>query len=341
MEDMLVRIDGSFGEGGGQILRTAVALSCVTGIPVEITNIRANRPNPGLAMQHLAGIKTAGLLSNAKVEGLRKGSTKILFKPGKVRGGEFKVDVGTAGSISLILQVLIPTAMVAENSVTLTVIGGTDVRWSPPVDYLKNVTLRGVKEMGGSVEVSILQRGYYPKGGGKVIAKIEPSKLKGLNFKAEKSERVRGVSHCSNLPKHVAERQATSAKNELESIGIKTLVEIETWTSRSTGSGITLWCEKNLIGGSSIGEKRKKAEIVGKEAAKQLIFGLNSGAALDEWVGDQLMIFAVLAKGKTSYTVSKITKHQVSNVYVINKFFDCVTINESKRQIDIKGMNLL
>ncbi len=334
----MIKIDGSFGEGGGQILRTAIALSCITGKAVEIYNIRANRPNPGLAMQHLKGIEAAKVLSNAEVEGMKKGSTKVIFKPKSVKGKMFKIDVGTAGSISLVLQVISPIAITADDVVDVTVIGGTDVKWSPPIDYLKNVTFYGLSRMGGKANLMIVRRGYYPKGGGKVKAIFEPSKLVGLEFKAKKIEKVYGVSHCQNLPPHVAERQAKSAKTFLKNF--KTEIKVEVSSGISTGSGITIWSK--MIGSSSLGEKGKRAELVGEEAAKKFIEEVNSGAALDEWVGDQIMIFAAIAKGTTRYTVSKITKHQISNAYVINEFLgDCVKINEKSREIYIKGSGIV
>ncbi len=340
---MPVKIDGSFGEGGGQILRTAIALSCITGIPVEVYNIRANRPRPGLSMQHLKGIEAAKLLSNAEVKGLKIGSTKIFFAPKEIRGGDYRIDIKTAGSISLVLQVLIPVGMAAESPVTLTVTGGTDVRWSPPVDYLKNVTLRGVREMGGKADLRLVQRGYYPEGGGIVSVRVEPSKLKGRIFEAKKVREIRGVSHCSNLPEHVAKRQAASAKNRLEELQeVSVNIDVEVWKSVSTGSGITLWCDSILAGGSSLGEKGKRAEVVGREAADQIIYSVKSGAALDEWAGDQMMVFAALAGGKTAYTVSKVTRHQISNAYVINSFFDgCVNVDEENRKIEVRGLDLL
>ncbi len=348
MTDKVVKIDGSYGEGGGQILRTAIALSCVTGIAVEVDKIRANRPRPGLAMQHMKGIEAAKLMSSAEVEGLRKGSTRVLFKPGKVRGGKFRVDIGTAGSISLVLQVLIPIAMSADRESEITVTGGTDVKWSPPVDYLKNVTLKAVERMGGRADVEVVRRGYYPEGGGRVTAVIEPSGLHAVEFEVVRRARVKGISHCSNLPRHVAERQAKSAAERLsegkaecsvELDGVD--VEIEVSRGKSTGSGITLWCD-SPVGGSALGEKGKRAEIVGREAAEALLRGLKAEAAVDEWAGDQLMVFAALAKGVTRYTVSRVTKHQISNAYVINKFFDgCVKIDEDRRFIAVKGAGIL
>jgi len=341
---VIVKIDGSYGEGGGQILRTAVALSCITGIPVEVVNIRANRPKPGLAMQHMKGIEAAKLLSSAEVEGLKKGSTRILFKPGRVRGGKLRVDIGTAGSISLVLQVLIPVAMSAEKETELTITGGTDVKWSPPVDYLKHVTLKAVERMGGVSELRVLERGYYPEGGGKVFARIEPSKLSAVVFEeVEKGEvEVRGISHCSNLPRHVAERQARSAVGVLSKY-VKRVgdVEVEVRRGRSTGSGITLWCNAP-IGGSALGEKGKRAEVVGEEAAKALLRGLEARAGVDKWAGDQLMVFAALARGVTRYRVSRVTKHQISNAYVINSFFEeCVSIDEGERVVEVRGSGVM
>lgn len=313
----MIEIDGSFGEGGGQILRTAVALSCVTGKAVRIGNIRANRPKPGLAAQHLKGIEAAKMISNAEVEGLRLGSTEIIFRPGKVRGGNFRIDIGTAGSVTLIFQTVLLPLLFADRDSTITVTGGTDVAWAPPVDYFKNVTLRALREMGAECEFEVLKRGYYPKGGGMVRLTVKPSEMRGTIFE-KVDEIVRGVSHCQNLPGHVAERQANSAREFLEEREIKTEIKTEVLKGLSTGSGIVLW--SGYKGGSALGEKGKRAEIVGLEAAESLYRELMSDAAFDAHLADQVMPFAAMARGRTEYTTSEITMHQRSNAYVINSF---------------------
>lgn len=326
----MIEIDGSFGEGGGQILRTAVALSCVTGKAVRIRNIRTNRPKPGLAAQHLKGIEAAKIISNAEVEGLRIGSTEIVFNPGSVRGGNFRVDIGTAGSVTLIFQTVLLPLLFADRDSTLTVTGGTDVAWAPPVDYFKNVTLRALREMGAECELEVLKRGYYPKGGGMVRLTVRPAEMKGVVYERI-DEIVRGVSHCQNLPGHVAERQASSARNFLEERGIRAEIRTEVLKGLSTGSGIVLW--SGYKGGSALGERGKRAEVVGQEAAESLYRELMSDAAFDAHLADQVMPFAAMARGRTEYTTSEVTMHQKSNAYVINTFLGKVVKFEGNKII--------
>lgn len=333
----MIEIDGSYGEGGGQILRTSIALSCLTGEEIRIIKIRANRPKPGLAMQHMKGVEAAKLISNAEVEGLRPGSMTVLFKPEKIKKGKFKIDIGTAGSVTLILQtILLPALKVGGN---FEIRGGTDVNWSPPFDYMNNVTLKTLKEMGAEVSAELISRGYYPKGGGLIRVDVKPSRLSGVTFKKYECQ-VRGVSHSSNLPPHVTERQSNAARKILISKGYSAEIRKEVRREISTGSGITLWC--GYKGGSSLGERGKKAEKVGEEAANNLLKEMQSACIFDEFLGDQIMPFAAVAEGVTKYTTSKITNHQRSNAYVIREFFgDIVNIDEKRREITIEGAGVL
>lgn len=332
----MLRIDGSFGEGGGQILRTAIALSCITGNAVEVSNIRANRPNPGLAPQHLKGIEVAKIISEAEVEGLKLGSTRVTFKPKRIIGGNYRIDIGTAGSITLILQTILPPLMVADKPSKLEITGGTDVAWSPTIDYLVKVTLKALKEMNACVNLKVLARGYYPKGGGRVIVEIEPSKLEGREFNESKCK-IEGVSHCQNLPEHVAIRQKETAIRFLQEKGLNADIRLEVLKGISTGSGITIWC--GYKGGSALGEKGKRAEEVGFEAVKSFYEEFSGKGVFDSHLADQLMVFGALAKGKTKYSTTKITDHQKSNIYVINSFLgEIVKLEETQRVVEIKGI---
>ncbi|MET1124989.1 MAG: RNA 3'-terminal phosphate cyclase [Archaeoglobaceae archaeon] len=332
----MIRIDGSYGEGGGQILRTAIALSCVTGEAVVVENIRAKRPKPGLAAQHLKGIEAAKLISDAEVEGLRIGSTRVVFKPRRLRGGNFKVDIGTAGSVTLVMQTILPPLLFAEKESSIEIIGGTDVAWSPPIDYFRFVTLPAVAEIGGEASIELLRRGYYPKGGGRVRLSVRPSELSGKIFERKMGD-VTGISHCQNLPPHVAERQARAAVEFLAERGVEAKIDVEVRSGISTGSGITIW--SGYKGGNALGEKGKRAEVVGEEAAREFYGEYSSEAAVDRHLGDQLMTFAAIAKGKTEYTTTSVTLHQISNAYVINLFFDgAVEIDEERKLIKIRGL---
>ncbi len=331
----MIRIDGSYGEGGGQILRSAVALSCITGEDVEVYNIRANRPKPGLKAQHMKGVEAAKLLCDAEVEGLRIGSTRLVFRPGKVRARDLRIDIGTAGSITLVLQTILPPLLHSRKRCRLRITGGTDVSWSPSVDYFRFVTAKVLEEMGAELDVELVRRGYYPKGGGEVVVEIGEATLTGMKFSEKKTDTVYGVSHCSNLPAHVAERQARAAKKILESGGYSVEIKTEVSGGISTGSGITLFTAYK--GSVSLGEKGKPAEKVGEEAAREILMEMNRRGAFDRFLADQVMIPAVIAKGETEYTATEITLHARSNAYVINSFFDGAAEIESNT-IRIKGI---
>jgi len=332
----MIRIDGSYGEGGGQILRTSIALSCITGEKVEVINIRANRPKPGLAPQHLKGIEAAKLISDAKVEGLKIGSTRILFEPKRIKGGHYKIDIGTAGSITLILQTILLPSLLARENTTFSITGGTDVAWSPPIDYFRNVTLRALREIGCDIEVILKKRGYYPKGGGKVEVTTRPSKLSGSKF-TKIDNGIAGISHCQNLPKHVALRQAESAKKYLVEKGLDANIRYEVHQGPSTGSGITIWC--GFKGGSSLGRRGKRAEEVGQKAASLFYKEFISDSAFDKHLADQILPFASIAKGSTIYSTSEITSHLQSNVYVIEKFFGKI-VKIRDNTIKVQGVNI-
>jgi RNA 3'-terminal phosphate cyclase (ATP) len=250
----MIEIDGSYGEGGGQILRTSIALSALLREPVKIFNIRLKRPKPGLAQQHLTGIKAMQKITNAEVSGAEVGSIEVKFSPRAIKSGSYAIDVGTAGSISLVLQTLLLPGAFTDSVIELKIRGGTDVAWSPSMDYLKNVFCRIVGKMGYNARIELLKRGYYPKGNGEVFAKIFPAeKFKALQL-VDKGNliRIKGTAHSSNLPCHIVERQVKAAKEVL-----KYECEIITECKRdfSTGTGITLWAEYegSVLGASAIG----------------------------------------------------------------------------------------
>jgi RNA 3'-terminal phosphate cyclase (ATP) len=312
----MIEVDGSFGEGGGQLLRYSVALSAILGSPIKVYNIRAKRSNPGLRPQHMTAVKLIASIVDAEVEGLKVGSTSIIFKPKTPpKGGNYNMNIGTAGSISLVLQASLPVLTFATNTVTLRLIGGTSVRWSPPVPYLKEVLLPLLKKMGVKAEVRILKRGFYPQGGGLVEVQVEPvdflSPIRLETF--SEIREIKGISYCSNLPSHVAIRQANSAKEVLRKAGYENVeIEIDIKTpSPSRGSGIVLWAltDTGIAGGDAIGERGKRAEIVGQEAAEKLIKALRSKVPVDDHALDNLIIYMSLAKGESYIFARELTSH--------------------------------
>ncbi|MEM1873713.1 MAG: RNA 3'-terminal phosphate cyclase [Acidilobaceae archaeon] len=315
----IVEIDGSMGEGGGQILRTALAISAVTKTPVRIYNIRAKRDNPGLRPQHLTAVKAIARLCNARVEGDRVGSTVIEFYPGEVRGGDFDFDIGTAGSVSLVLQALLPVLLYAERPSRVRVRGGTDVPKAPTIDYMREVLSRLLKSLGADIAISVERRGHYPRGGGVVTLEVvAPAKLRSRSF-LERG-RLLGVylrSHAVKLPAHVAERQAASASSIIEkALGVKPRVEVESYEpSRDPhlgpGSGVTAWAlfEETVMGSDSLGAPGKRAEVVGEEAARALVEDIGTGAALDRHASDMIPLYLALAGGASVVRGAVLTMH--------------------------------
>jgi len=314
----MIEIDGSFGEGGGQIVRTAVALSAVTGDPVRITRIRVGRSKPGLSPQHVTAILALAKVTNAKTEGVKPRSPEITFQPGEIRGGRYEIDIGTAGSITLLMQCLLPALVRADSPTTLTVRGGTDVKWSPTIDYLSHVALFAFVEFGVKSHLSCARRGYYPRGGGVATMEVVPGDLKRADIQAFEPGLVEGVSHSSNLPEHVAQRQSEAAVEVLEGSGFVAKIRCETEMVPSTGSGITLWSGRK--GASALGERGLRAEKVGAFAAEDMVAELRSRAAVDRHLADQLVPFLALAGG--SYTAPEVSRHASTNIWTVTRFLD-------------------
>jgi RNA 3'-terminal phosphate cyclase (ATP) len=336
--EQVIRIDGSQGEGGGQILRTAVSLSAITGRPVEITDIRAKRENPGLRPSHLAAIKVVADLFRAKVENLKVGAQWVRFKPsGEFASGPQKVDIGTAGSISLTLMTVVPAVSLSGNSLDIEITGGTDVRASPTIDYMRYVVSEAYRNVGIKFSLDVLKRGYYPKGGGLVRAMIHPcSKPSSTELLNGRQVAPRIVSVCSQLPKHVAERQISSALLTLEKSGIKcTNYSASFETAPSPGTSVLVYSVSDFggpfIGGDSIGEIGKRAEQVGQEAARRYLESTLSGAAVDPFLADMLVLpLCIVSKGVSKYLTSQVTEHLRTNLQVAHEMIPGYKYDVSK-----------
>ena len=325
----MLSIDGSYGEGGGQILRTAIALSVLTKKPVEITNIRARRPSPGIKPQHHAAVTIIKNLCSGKTEGLDLGSSHIRFYPKDIKGGEHRFDIGTAGSITLVLQACILASLKTTKPVTIKIIGGTDVKWAPSWDYFTNIFLPLIKKMGVKTDTQLIRRGYYPQGGGEAILKIYPTKeIFPLHLKEKQIfKQVNGIIHLSKLPDHIGKRMKHAAIKTLLKKNIETHIHVEKTTDAfSEGTGITLWSQSSqtTIGSTMLGEKGVPAEKIGEEAATQLIKEIESGATIDIYAADQIIPYMVLAreKGESSCIVRKLTDHTKTNIWLLQQFFD-------------------
>lgn len=322
----MIIVDGSYGEGGGQILRITLALSAVLEVPVRIEKIRSKRDNPGIRPQHLAAIQAISTIANAKISGASIGSSAVEFIPGKVEGGEFNFNVGTAGSITLVLQAITPLALVAESKIYGKIIGGTEVKWSPTFDYFNEVFVRGLQKMGIHVSLKLERSGYYPEGGGIVRYEIYPCKKpNGISIvRVPENLEVEGISRCSHLPENVARRQADSARKVLEDFGIR-VSRIETTTSTKPlgkGSSITLWLtnENTLVGGDSIGEKGKRAEEVGEEAANKIISCVSKKAPVDEHAADMVFPYLIFAEEESRIAIPRISSHLETEIFIAKHF---------------------
>ncbi|NWG10067.1 MAG: RNA 3'-terminal phosphate cyclase [Nitrososphaerales archaeon] len=321
-------IDGSYGEGGGQILRTSVTLSAVMGMPIEIVNIRAKRDNPGLRPQHVGAIKAISSLCNASVENLRVGSDRIVFSPNRLRSTFIRLDVGSAGSVTLLLQAIIPSVSLSRVEAELEIIGGTDVKWSPTMNYFTHVVLPAYRLLGIEANLLVKRRGYYPVGGGIVRVGIKPAReLNPLNIVSLEKLLPSIISICSRLPRGVAERQMKAAKDYLSNRGINPKsFEINIDDSISPGSSILVYSVGDkgpFIGSGTIGERGKPSEEVGREAAKIFSEEYNSNAPMDRHVGDMLVPFLPFAKGESIFRVSKVTQHLSTNLHIASIFTKC------------------
>ena len=330
----MIVIDGSYGEGGGQVLRTSLALSAITGQPLRITNIRANRRQPGLKPQHLAGLRATAKICAAQVEGARLKSREIAFTPqSPPASGTYTFDVaqaakgGSAGSASLILQTVLLPLILTGGTSHVTVRGGTHVAWSPPYDYVKRVYLPTLARMGAQAKVNIKKWGWYPVGGGEIQATIEglggATALSGLDLR-QRGEllRVRGISASSNLPKHIRVRQEQSALQTLRSQGVNVRVDTVNAPAKGKGTAVFLWAESAhaTAGFTSLGELGKPAEQVAAEAADELVAYLQGEAALDQHLADQLLLPMALAGAASHLTTQQVTQHLLTNAWVINQF---------------------
>ncbi|MBI1978857.1 MAG: RNA 3'-terminal phosphate cyclase [Candidatus Aenigmarchaeota archaeon] len=306
----MITIDGSIGYG--QVLRTTIALSALTLKSVRIINIRKNRPNPGLQMQHLTGVRIAGEFTNAEIKGLELHSTEIEFIPKSHRIESRKIDIGTAGSIGLLLQTLTPLLIFADKEITLDVTGGTAGLGAPTIQYMQHVTFPMLNKFGVPLpEIEIIREGFYPKGQGEVRITFHPvEKLNSVRL-LERGEikSINGVSVVGSLPEGIAERQSNSAKKTLIKNNFPgAQIEKKIENTASPGTSITLWadCGNSVIGSDAIGKLGKPAERIGEECAIELVNSLKSAAALDKWMSDQIIPFLALAKGRSEVKVEDI-----------------------------------
>ncbi|HET6370479.1 MAG TPA: RNA 3'-terminal phosphate cyclase [Nitrospiria bacterium] len=324
----MIEIDGSMGEGGGQVVRTSLALAALTRRPVRIVNIRKNRRNPGLGIQHLTALRAVSRICEGKITGDRIGSFEVTFHPGVTEGGAFRFDVsetrGSAGSASLIFQTLLLPLLFADSPSALSLIGGTHVPLSPPYHYLERVFIPLLRRMGARVHISLSRWGWYPIGKGSMEARVEPiGRIIPINIdRVGPIRTVHGISASSNLPEHVRQRQKREASRILSDRGFEADFEEIDAPSIGTGSFVFLHADpqETLAGFSALGARGKPAEAVAKEACDAFELFERASAPCDPFIADQIVPYLALAAGESLIRFSRLTLHLMTQVDLIPKF---------------------
>ncbi len=327
-ESKLVSIDGSVMEGGGQILRTASALSVMSGRPLRISNIRSGRPQPGLRTQHLRGLQATASMCGARLEGDKLGSMQIWFYPSKLQDEEINIYLDTAASVGLVIQSLLIASLRIRKRLVLNIEGGaTFGKFAPPLQYIQFVLLPLLRKMGHHAEINILRHGFYPVGGARARVMIEPCKaLNALNLN-ERGDvlpiQCLSISSSDLKKPRVAERQARTLETDLNHRGYGCEMKSRYVDSSCPGSGVLLVARTAsgcVIGADGLGERGKPAEVVAEEALGYLVRTIDSGATVDEHMSDQILPYMALAEGKSSVIAPALTDHARTNMWVIKQF---------------------
>ena len=317
----MIYLDGSYGEGGGQILRTSLSFSALLGVPVKIERIRAGRPKSGLRPQHLTAVRALARITGAEVVGAELHSQELSFKPRTPKPGHYLFDVaektGSAGSVTLIAQALLPPLLKCNGPSTLILKGGTHVPWSPTAHYLIHVFLPALAQLGARVTMTLERWGWYPRGGGEVRLTIDPGPaLTGVAWQTPpEPASFRAISAASRLPEHVARRQAARLK---ERLGPELPVETVAAGGLDPGSLVFLWGP--LCGFNTLGARGKPAEQVADEAADACLSFWRRRAAVDHHLADQIVLYLAQARGPSTLVTSEITSHLLTNLWVIEQF---------------------
>lgn len=342
----VIDIDGSYGEGGGQVLRTSLSLAAITGQAVRIERIRAGRKKPGLAAQHLTAVRAVAAICHAQVKGDTLGSMSLEFIPNVVQAGEYSFDVtiaqqgGSAGAVTLILQtILLPLAIASGNSEVI-LRGGTHVPFSPPLTYIEHVYLPLLRQMGVEAEVKLNAWGWHPQGGGEVQLQVHGHhKLGEINLlETGELQQVRGLAVVTELPSHIPQRMASRAENLLRQAHLQATITPSREKGIAPGAGIFLTAEyaNTRAGFGALGRIGLPADKVAEIACADLLNFHNTGAPVDVHLADQLLLPAALATPPSQYRVAEISTHLTTNAWVIEQFGVAqVNIDFSKKVVAI------
>jgi len=338
----VIKIDGSFGEGGGQILRTALSLSVVTGKPFHIVNIRKNRKNPGLGSQHLAAVTAAGKVCQAQIDGHALHSMELFFKPGPIVIGSYRFEVSTAGSILLVFQTVLPILAMGNGESRLELAGGTHNPWAPPYDFIRESFLPLLSVMGLQVDLVLHRHGFYPRGGGKAAATITPFPKESSFMEFSEKGAAGAVSAevlISKLPRSIAERELTTIQQTLgQVLGEMTITEITDAPGPGNVVMVRAAYAKRIHLFAAFGAKGKKAESVATEACHQFHHFQNSEAALDEHLANQVMLYLALRSGGV-LSVPSISQHTATNLEIIKLFLNRkITLEQKKDNLVLIGI---
>jgi RNA 3'-terminal phosphate cyclase (ATP) len=328
-----VILDGSHGEGGGQILRTALSLSLLTGRPFKITKIRANRDKPGLRPQHLKAVEAAAALGHAEAKGAAVGSRELTFRPEPFEPKDLAIDIGTAGATTLVLHTLhLPIALRAQSGVRLVLTGGTFNQKAPSYPFLASTWRSYWAMMGLPVALAMPSAGFFPRGGGQLEAWIEPAQPQPITLLDRPPlARIKGFAGVSHLDPRIADRMKAQAEALLQAEGLTAEIELGEWTAPSPGAALVLTAEHGNIPTTfvGLGERGKPAETVATEAVQELLAFETSAGAVDPHSADQLLLPLALADGRSVFTTSEVTEHLRTNIATIQAFLDRpIALNE-------------
>ncbi|MFI4917688.1 MAG: RNA 3'-terminal phosphate cyclase [Phycisphaerales bacterium JB060] len=318
----MINLDGSLGEGGGQILRSALALSMVTGQPFRIENIRANRDKPGLMRQHLTAVRAAVEVGRARVEGDAIGSTAITFTPGTARGGDYTFAIGTAGSTTLVLQTVLPALLTAPEPATLEISGGTHNGHAPTVHFLQKAFVPVIERMGAKVEVDLVRHGFYPAGGGKISVRIEPARsLTPIEIlERGKTTRRLAIASVAGLSGSIAKRELAVIAKRLTWLEHELRIDqLPEGVGPGNVIGIELESEHTAEVFTGFGERGVSAEKVAEAVAGQVRRYMALDAPVGEHLADQLLLPMALAGGG-AFRTGPLSRHCTTNAHVIERF---------------------
>ncbi len=321
----MLEIDGSRGEGGGQMVRTTVAMSTVTGIPVHLTRIRENRPTNGLSRQHVAAVNAVARMTGSEVEGCNIGSGDLYFVPGDEQTYNLDVNISSAGSISLVLQAMLLAARNHTQRLTVDICGGTNVMWAPPIDYYQTLLFPMMSRMSINADVKIIDRGFYPQGGGRVIATLDP--IGSIKPVVQESlgelVGIKGVCFCQRLSDWVPQEMMKSCRETLRDYA-DVDIELQRTEGSSQGAGLVLVAEyeNGMLGSNALSSRGHPPDKCGRDAANDLLREIGSGSTMDVHTADQLLPYMAMSHEPSSFSVSRISKHLLSQMDTLESFLD-------------------